>query len=132
MLQCFGLEKGIEIIHGNDPCLKELDWDMGLVAALAEPKARIFQTLREVLKDRRDVPVIFRTYIGMRAVWYEPVHSSDIKEILPTRRIYEKGLRQLLDDQSVFDLPPEFKEYLRIRPKPPVNNKYPCINFTTF
>jgi hypothetical protein len=37
-------------------------------------------------------------------------------------RIYEKGLRRLLDDQSVFDLPPEFKEYARIRPEPPVNN----------
>lgn len=61
MIRCLGLEKEIEIIHGNDPCRKELDWDMVLVAALAEPKARIFQTLREVLKDRRDVPVIFRT-----------------------------------------------------------------------
>ena len=37
-------------------------------------------------------------------------------------RIYEKGLRRLLDDQSVFHLPLEFKEYSRIRPEPPVNN----------
>ncbi len=37
-------------------------------------------------------------------------------------RIYEKGLRRLLDVQSVFRLPPEFREYRRIRPKPPVNN----------
>ncbi|QTA89526.1 nicotianamine synthase family protein [Desulfonema magnum] len=37
-------------------------------------------------------------------------------------RIYEKGLRRLLDDQSVFDLPHEFREYARIRPEPPVNN----------
>ena len=37
-------------------------------------------------------------------------------------RIYEKGLRRLLDSQSVFNLPSEFKEYARIRPEPPVNN----------
>ncbi|MCD6184752.1 MAG: methyltransferase [Deltaproteobacteria bacterium] len=37
-------------------------------------------------------------------------------------RIYEKGLRRLLDDKQVLDIPHEFKEYERIRPKPPVNN----------
>lgn len=37
-------------------------------------------------------------------------------------RIYEKGLRRLMDDQPVSGLPPEFKEYRRIRPEPPVNN----------
>ncbi len=37
-------------------------------------------------------------------------------------RIYEKGLRRLLDDKPVLDIPHEFKEYARIRPKPPVNN----------
>ncbi|MBW2109233.1 MAG: methyltransferase [Deltaproteobacteria bacterium] len=37
-------------------------------------------------------------------------------------RIYEKGLRRLMDDQSSFEVPPEFQEYCRIRPRPPVNN----------
>jgi len=37
-------------------------------------------------------------------------------------RIYEKGLRRLVDDQAALDPPPAFKEYLRIRPEPPVNN----------
>ena len=37
-------------------------------------------------------------------------------------RIYEKGLRRLLDTQSVFELPRHFREYSRIRPEPPVNN----------
>ena len=37
-------------------------------------------------------------------------------------RIYEKGLRRLMDDQPVSDLPPELKEYTSIRPEPPVNN----------
>ncbi len=37
-------------------------------------------------------------------------------------RIYEKGFRRLLDDQSMFELPKEFSELARIRPEPPVNN----------
>jgi precorrin-6B methylase 2 len=37
-------------------------------------------------------------------------------------RIYEKGLRRLLDDQSMFELPTEFSELARIHPAPPVNN----------
>ncbi len=37
-------------------------------------------------------------------------------------RIYEKGLRRLLDDQSMFQLPKEFAERARVRPEPPVNN----------
>lgn len=94
VIQCLGLEKEIEIVHGDDLHLKELDWDMVLVSALAEPKARIFQSLREALKERRGhAPVIFRTYTGMRAILYEPVQASDIegfrivKEILPTGRV---------------------------------------------
>ena len=52
---------------------------------------------------------------------------AHLSDVLPTGtmlsyRIYEKGLRCLLDDQPVFELPPEFKEYVRIRPEPPVNN----------
>lgn len=93
VIQCLGLEKEIEVIHGDDSHLHKLDWDIVLVAALAEPKARIFQNLREVLKERQHVPVIFRTYTGMRALLYKPVQPGDIKgfkivkEILPTGRV---------------------------------------------
>lgn len=94
VIQSLGLAKKVKIIHGDDSRLRELDWDMVLVAALAEPKARIFQTLRKVLKKRKGhVPVSFRTYTGMRAVLYEPVQPGDIagfkivKEILPTGRV---------------------------------------------
>jgi len=37
-------------------------------------------------------------------------------------RIYEKGLRRVLETCSSFELPEKFVEYLRIRPEPPVNN----------
>lgn len=91
VIKCLGLENEIQIILGDDSHLREFSWDMVLVAALSEPKGRIFQTLREILKKRKvHVPVIFRTYTGMRAVLYEPVQSGDIegfkiiKEILPS------------------------------------------------
>jgi hypothetical protein len=94
VIQCLGLENEIQIIHGDDSHLRKLSWDMVLVAALSEPKVRIFQTLREILKERNvHVPVIFRTYTGMRAVLYEPVQSGDIKgfkivkEIIPSGRV---------------------------------------------
>lgn len=47
VIKCLGLEKEIEIIHGDDSCLKELDWEIVLVSALAEPKARIFRLHEE-------------------------------------------------------------------------------------
>jgi hypothetical protein len=37
-------------------------------------------------------------------------------------RIYEKGLRRLLDTFSLYTIPAPFEEYLRVRPEPPVNN----------
>jgi hypothetical protein len=39
-----------------------------------------------------------------------------------TYQIYEKGLRRLLETSSFLELPEQFEEYLRIQPKPPVNN----------
>ena len=50
-----------------------------------------------------------------------------LAEMLPagtkvSYRIYEKGLRRLLDTFSRYVLPEPFEEYLRISPEPPVNN----------
>jgi len=94
VIKCLGLENKIKIICGDDSNLKKIDWDMVLVSALAEPKARIFKSLREILKNRKKhVPVVFRTYTGMRAVLYEPVKPDDIKgfkiirQVLPTERV---------------------------------------------
>ncbi len=105
VIQSLGLEKDVEIIQGDESRLWDLDWDLVLIAALAEPKARIFQTLSEVLKERKkSVPVIFRTYTGMRAVLYEPVQISDIKgfrivkEILPMGRVNNTTVFAELDE----------------------------------
>jgi len=94
VIKCLGLENKIKIICGDDSNLKKIDWNMVLISALAEPKSRIFKSLREILKNRKKhVPVVFRTYTGMRAVLYEPVNPDDIKgfkiirQLLPTGRV---------------------------------------------
>jgi len=94
VIHSLGLEKDVRIVHGDDSLLENLDWDAVLVAALAEPKERIFRRLQAVLMKRRDrIPVIYRTYTGMRAVLYAPVNPNHvtgfrtIKKVFPTGRV---------------------------------------------
>lgn len=104
VIACLGLENDIEIVHGDDASLQDLDWDVVLVAALAEPKARIFRNLRKIIREQRSAPVIYRTYTGMRAVLYEPVQSADIegfkivKKIFPTGRVNNTTVFVKLDE----------------------------------
>ena len=85
----------VHIVQGNHFSFPlEQSFKLIMVASAAQPKEEIFGHLASV------VPV--GTKISCR--------------------IYEKGLRRILDDQSFFRVPPGFREYLRIRPEPPVNN----------
>jgi hypothetical protein len=87
-----GVERDIRIICDDETRLEKFDWDMVLVAALAEPKAKIFKNLHRILKaDNGHRPVIFRTYTGMREVLYEPVKSEDIGGFRITQRILPTG-----------------------------------------
>ncbi len=95
VLEKLGLLDQIRIIHGNHFILPLGDkCDHLMVAAAAEPKKEIFDYLANVLPGG----------IGL------------------SYRIYEKGLRRVLETCSSFELPEQFVEYLRIRPEPPVNN----------
>ena len=95
VLEKLGLSDQIRIIHGNHFILPLGDeCDHLMIAAAAEPKKEIFDYLANVLPGG----------IGL------------------SYRIYEKGLRRVLETCSSFELPEQFVEYLRIRPEPPVNN----------
>ena len=95
LIKNLGLAGHIRIMQGNHFSLPlKDDCRLIMVAADALPKDEIFSHLAKVLPDGT----------------------------ILSYRIYEKGLRRLIDSQSVFKLPPEFKEYTRIRPEPPVNN----------
>lgn len=95
VLQKLELSDQIKIIAGNHFTLplKEKS-ELLMVAAAAEPKKEISDHLATVLPAGTKV----------------------------SYRIYEKGLRRLLETSSFPELPEPFKEYLRIRPEPPVNN----------
>jgi len=94
VLRCLGLDTNIEIVCGDDAVIGDLEWNAVLVAGLAEPKERIFHQLRQVLGQKeKHIPVIYRTYTGMRAVLHTPVREdavegfSILKKVFPTGRV---------------------------------------------
>jgi len=92
VIHSLGLEKDIEIVHGDDSLLRDLQWDAVLVAALAEPKERIFRHLRGILMEKEGhIPVIYRTYTGMRAVLYAPVSEDDVRGFRTVKKIFPTG-----------------------------------------
>jgi len=81
VLDCLGLDDRIRIVHGDERALGDAEWDAVLVAALAEPKQRIFATLAGIIDERGDhPPVAVRTYTGMRAVLYAPLAEHNFRE----------------------------------------------------
>ncbi len=90
-----GLSNEIKILDGNQFTLPlDEPVDLIMVAAQAEPKSAIFSYLAEVLPAGTMI----------------------------SYRIYEKGMRRLLDTFSRYELPGNLEEYGRIRPTPPANN----------
>jgi len=90
-----GLSKRIQIIEGNHFSLPlESVCELYMVAAQAEPKREVFEQIAKVLS------------VGSKVSY----------------RLYEKGIRRVLDGGSLFKLPSGFEEYLRVQPEPPVNN----------
>ncbi|WP_231593503.1 nicotianamine synthase family protein [Methanosarcina siciliae] len=95
VIACLGLSESIKIVEGNHFNLPlETRCDLYMVAAQAEPKKEVFDHLAKILP-------------GGTKVSY---------------RLYEKGLRRVMDGSSLFEPPSGFEEYLRVQPKPPVNN----------
>ena len=89
------LSENIRIIEGNHFCLPlEARCELYMIAAQAEPKKEIFEHLAKVLPKGSKV----------------------------SYRLYEKGLRKILDSSILFELPAGFEEYLRTQPALPVNN----------
>jgi hypothetical protein len=90
-----GLNAHIRIVQGDHYTLPLKETcDLIMVGADAVPKDDIFEHVANVLPK------------GIRLSF----------------RIYEKGLRRLVDNSPVSELPAAFREYTRIRPEPPVNN----------
>ncbi|EKQ53444.1 MAG: Nicotianamine synthase protein [Methanobacterium sp. Maddingley MBC34] len=91
VIEKLGLESQIEIIRGDETSLRSIDYTVVMVAALAEPKERVFANVWEVVDTV--TPVIYRTYTGMRAILYSPVTEKATRGfhkevmILPTGKV---------------------------------------------
>ncbi len=95
VIERLGLSDQIRIIKENHLTLPiEEPVDLIMVAAQAEPKDVIFDHLAEVMPTGTKI----------------------------SYRIYEKGLRRLLDTFSRYELPGRLREYLMVHPEPPANN----------
>ena len=77
VVEKLGLDDGIEIIVGDETALRDIDFDIVMVAAFAEPKDRVFANIWEYVDE--NTPVIYRTYTGMRAILYSPVLDKDTR-----------------------------------------------------
>jgi hypothetical protein len=93
VIRRLGLEREIDIVHGDETLLEKLDWDMVLVAAMADPKQRIFQNLGSIMQARgkTDALVFFRTYTGMRAILHAPVSDDETKGFHVVKTLYPMG-----------------------------------------
>ena len=86
------MEEHIEIVQGSETALEDQQWDVVLVAALAEPKERIFHNLLVTPPVRsKQALVICRTYTGMRAILHRPVQPGDIEGFNVVRRLHPPG-----------------------------------------
>ena len=77
VLKKLGLDDDIKIITGDENSIADLEYDILMVAALAEPKERVFSNIWEFID--KDTPLIYRTYTGMRAILYAPVLEKDTR-----------------------------------------------------
>ena len=77
VLKKLGLDNDIQIITGDEKVIADLEYDILMVAALAEPKDRVFANIWEFVDE--NTPVLYRTYTGMRAILYAPVLEKDTR-----------------------------------------------------
>ncbi len=86
-LERLGLSQSITIVQGREDVLSDQEWDVVVIAALAEPKCRIFSTLRKIMKISGIRPVICRTYSGLRTLLHPPLEKDDYEGFAITREI---------------------------------------------
>jgi len=89
VIKRLGMESQIDVIMGDETAVKDADYTVVMVAALAEPKERIFANLWEIVDTK--TPVIYRTYTGMRAILYSPVTEKATRGFHKEVMILPKG-----------------------------------------
>jgi hypothetical protein len=91
IIEKLGLNSQIDVVVGDETQLSNLNYDVVMIAALAEPKKKVFENIRKQVDY--SVPIIYRTYTGMRAILYAPVTEEVLKGfkkvdiVLPTGKV---------------------------------------------
>ncbi|WP_297979902.1 nicotianamine synthase family protein [uncultured Methanobrevibacter sp.] len=89
VLNKLGLDEDISIITGDEKTIADLDYDILMIAAFAEPKDRVFSTVWDIVDEK--TPVLYRTYSGMRAILYSPVTEKDTRGFHKEVMLLPKG-----------------------------------------
>jgi Nicotianamine synthase protein len=91
VLDKLGYGSAIAVVCGDESALADLAYDGVIVAALAEPKDRVFANVYNAVSTA--TKILYRTYSGMRAILYAPVVSEDllgfreVGRVLPTGKV---------------------------------------------
>ncbi len=92
VLEKLGVGDGVDVLYGDETAVADMRCDSVLIAALAEPKERIFSNLVRLL-DGKDVMIFYRTYTGMREILHPPapkdaLHGfAEVGRAAPTGRV---------------------------------------------
>lgn len=89
VLKKLGLDEDIKIIVGDETSLKDIDYDIVMVAAFAVPKDKIFSNIWEIVNTK--TPILYRTYSGMRAILYAPITERDTRGFHKEVMLLPKG-----------------------------------------
>ena len=89
VLDKLGLGSAIEVVCGNETALAGLEYDSVMVAALSEPKKRLFRNVRRLVAS--ETKILYRTYSGMRAILYAPVVSENVAGFQEVARVLLTG-----------------------------------------
>lgn len=77
VLKKMGLKSQIRVLCGDERAIEDLEYDVLMVAAFAEPKKRVFANVKKLCQSK--ARILYRTYTGMRAILYAPVSDNDIE-----------------------------------------------------
>ncbi|MDO5852051.1 MAG: nicotianamine synthase family protein [Methanobacteriaceae archaeon] len=89
VLKKLGLDDNIKIIVGDETSLKDIDFDIVMVAAFTIPKDKVFSNVWEIVNTK--TPVLYRTYTGMRAILYSPITEKDTRGFHKEVMLLPKG-----------------------------------------
>ena len=89
LIKKLNLTEQINIITGDETSLENIEFDVVVVAALAEPKGRVFKNIKKLVEY--NTPIIYRTYTGMRAIRYVPMDEGVLDGFKTIDTVEPKG-----------------------------------------